>query len=176
MIVGYQGEHGAYSEEAAHNFFNDISTKTFDCFDDVLQALNNGIIDRAIIPTYNTIGGIVNDAQLALHKHRHDKVTSFYFRIEHNLLAYPDQKIEEINQVISHPQAIKQCSETLDSMGFATKEYYDTAGAAKYIHTEQLRHTGALASSRASKVYNLEILKHNMEDKAKNYTHFAVLQ
>ena len=96
-------------------------------------------------------------------------------RVDHCLLALPGTHIDELKEVISHPQAIAQSEEFLTSLDISIRAEYDTAGAAKRIAEEQMTNTGAIASRRAGEVYGLEVLAERIQTYPDNYTRFGLL-
>jgi prephenate dehydratase len=87
----------------------------------------------------------------------------------------PGTHIDDVEEVISHPQAVAQCEEFLNVMDVAIRAEYDTAGAAKRIVEEKMEGTGAIASRRAASLYGLDVLAERIQTYPDNYTRFGVL-
>lgn len=176
-IVAFQGEHGAYSEEAIHRQFGD-DTPTLPCetFEDVFLAIQRGKATHGIIPVENALTGtIAQNYDLLLEYDFHVQAEQL-LPITHQLLAPPGTKLEDIKRVKSHPQALAQCADTLRRRGWESVVTYDTAGAARELAQKPEPNTGALASSFAAKLYNLEILDSGIEDHpGSNFTRFFTI-
>jgi prephenate dehydratase len=175
--VGFQGHPGAFSEEAAFGALGDaIETVPLDSFAAVFRALEEGELDRAVLPIENSLAGSIHrNYDLLL---RHDDVHivgEYVLRVHHQLLVLPGTRLEEIEVVISHPQALAQCEHYIDELGVERRAMGDTAGSAEMVRREQLRTTAAIASKRAAKAYELEILARGIEDDPENYTRFMIL-
>jgi prephenate dehydratase len=85
--------------------------------------------------------------------------------------------LEDLRRVYSHPQALAQCEQSLDQLlpGVERVPTYDTAGSVKMLREESLRDGAAIASRRAAEIYDMSILRGDLEDNAENYTHFLIL-
>jgi prephenate dehydratase len=91
-------------------------------------------------------------------------------------MCLPGQQLKDIRRVYSHPQALAQCKEYLQTLGVETIPAYNTAGSAKMIREEKLKGAAAIASARAAELYGLEILARNIQTIKENYTRFFVLR
>lgn len=175
MKILYQGNEGAYSQLAAVEIFpqaNLISCKTFeDCF----QKCTNDERLRAIIPIENSIAGRVADIQYLMNKYKLQIYAEHFHRVSHNLIAKPGVKIEDLKSVRSHSQAISQCQKLINQYRLEPIIAADTAGSAKYISENSLDDEAAIASTLAAKIYNLKVLKSNIEDDKKNVTRFLFM-
>jgi prephenate dehydratase len=98
-----------------------------------------------------------------------------HLHVRHCLLALPGVRLEEIERVQSHPQALAQCEATLKQMGVERVPEYDTAGSARLLRQKNDRRSAALASRRAAQVYELEILAEDLQDNPANFTRFLAL-
>ena len=175
MKILYQGNEGAYSQLAAVEIFPEaelISCKTFEncfkkCTDD--ESL------RTIIPIENSIAGRVADIQYLMNKYKLQIYAEHFHRVSHNLIARPGVAISNLKYVRSHSQAISQCQRIINEYGLEPIVAADTAGSAKYIRDNTLDNEAAIASTLAAKIYNLEVLKSNIEDDKKNVTRFLFM-
>ena len=175
-IVSFQGEHGAYSEEAASMFFGQtVKTKPCRTLKQVFQAVEEQSAEYGIVPAENSLEGSVNQTYDLLLKTALKIYGEVKVRVRHCLLALPGTKIENLRVIYSHPQALAQCGEFLGKLGVETLPAYDTAGSAKMLIDKQLQQTGAIASERAAQLYRLEVLRKNIEDFSENFTRFFVL-
>ncbi|KAJ8768240.1 hypothetical protein K2173_021180 [Erythroxylum novogranatense] len=177
LRVAYQGVPGAYSEGAAGKAYPNCDAIPCDQFEVAFQAVELWIADRAVLPVENSLGGSIHRNYDLLLRHRLHIVGEVQFPVRHCLLALPGVRKEYITRVISHPQALAQCEQTLTKLGLkaAREAVDDTAGAAEYIATNNLRDTAAVASARAAELYGLEILEEGIEDDSSNLTRFVML-
>lgn len=176
MRVAFQGERGAYSEEAAVQFFG-AEVEVIPCRDlpSVFTAVESGRADFGVVPVENSIEGSVNETYDLLLSTGLKVSGEIYLRISHCLIAHPDADPRNIRKVISHPQALAQCRVYLMSRGFEVSPSYDTAGSVKKIMEEGLMDTAAIASERAAKIYGMKVLERGIEDYGRNYTRFLIL-
>jgi prephenate dehydratase len=176
ITVAFQGEPGAYSELAALEFFAPATVQTRPCqtFDEAFQAVSEGICTHGVLLIGTLAGSIHRNYDLML---QHDLyiVGEYPLRVQHCLLALPGTKIEDIQHIYSHPQALAQCEKNLKRLGVETVPEADTAGSARLVRERNDPHAGALASRRAAQVNGLQILANNMEDDPANYTRFLTL-
>ena len=174
MKIIYQGIAGSYSESCAKLMFPDAETiacKTFDeCFEKA--SLDSSI--RTIIPESNKTTGNIG-VEYLIFKYRLNIYEEFFFPINHNLLGIKGSKLENIKNVYSHAQALSQASEFIKENKLLANVRADTAGSAKYISQQEDKTKGAIASKLSAKIYNLEILKENIQDDNENYTRFLVM-
>jgi len=175
MKILYQGNEGAYSQLAAVEIFPEaelISSKTFeDCF----KKCTDDESFRTIIPIENSIAGRVADIQYLMNKYKLQIYAEHFHRVSHNLIARPGVTINNLKYVRSHSQAISQCQRIINEYGLEPIVAADTAGSAKYISDNTLDNEAAIASTLAAKIYNLEVLKSNIEDDKKNVTRFLFM-
>ena len=109
--IAFQGRRGAYSESAAYHLFgNDIEVVPMDTFEQIFQGIETGIVDGGAIPIENSTAGSIYDNYDLLYKWRHPIVAEVKLQIEHTLCALPGTKLEDLREVLSHPQGLAQCS------------------------------------------------------------------
>lgn len=174
--VGFQGEPGAYSEAALLDALGEEAVPTpLESFEDVFSALTSGDVDLAVVPIENSLAGSIHRNYDLLLRYDAHIVGEHSLRVRHNLLALPGTELDDLNEVISHPQALSQCEAFLEGLGVARRPMYDTAGSAKLVRDGGLSDVAAIASARAAEVYNLEILASGIEDAEENYTRFIIL-
>jgi len=173
--VAYQGVSGAYSEAAALKAYPRCEAVPCKEFEAAFQAVELWVVDKAVLPIENSLGGSIHRNYDLLLRHRLHIVSEVHLAVNHCLLGLPGVKKEELKRVISHPQALSQCEHTLSALGVIREEVDDTAGAAQFIAANNLRDTGAVASARAAEIYGLEILANGIQDDLDNVTRFLML-
>jgi prephenate dehydratase len=173
--VAFQGEPGAYSEQAAFNHFGEVETQPCETFDDVFAAVTSGACDMGLIPIENSLAGSIHQNYDLLLRHDLHIVGEYFLRVRHCLIAFEDTEKHNIQRVISHPQALGQCAGYLRSLGVKTEPVYDTAGSVKMLKAGGERTTAAIASKRAAQLYGMKILEEGIEDNQENYTRFLAV-
>ncbi|GAC1510452.1 MAG: prephenate dehydratase [Steroidobacteraceae bacterium] len=176
--VAFQGERGAFSEEAAARLLGSAA-EMVPCqrFEDVYQSLRDGRVDSAVIPIENTLHGSVHE--------NYDHWLNFQFRIVgetslrivHNLMTMPGVTLDQVRRVYSHPVALNQCLDFfVEHPGIEKVPHYDTAGSVKTVMEKGLRDAGAIASAVAADIYGAQILLRSIEDDRANFTRFFHLR
>jgi len=176
MKVAFQGEPGAYSEQAVFNYFGDIETLPCESFDAVFDAVNAQKCDAGLIPIENSLAGSIHQNYDLLLRNQLHIVGEYLLRVRHCLIAMPDAKKEDIKRAISHPQALGQCAAYLRKHGIKAEQVYDTAGSVKMLKESGARDTAAIASRRAAELYGMQILEEGIEDNAENFTRFLAIR
>jgi prephenate dehydratase len=173
--VAYQGEAGAYSEEGALAVFPGATLHPLASIRKVFEAVEVGRVDFGLVPVDNSQAGSINETYDLFLKHGLHLVGETVVRVNHCLLALPGTHIDDIREVISHPQAVAQSEEFLNVLDVSVRAEYDTAGAARRIVEDDLKHTGAIASRRAAELYGLDVLAERIQTYPDNYTRFGAL-
>jgi len=176
-IVAFQGELGAFSQQASRKIFGP-SIKLLPCvtFDDVFEAVGRKKAELAVIPIENSLAGSIHQNFDLLSRHSLEAIAETYVRIEHNLIAHPGTTLEKIEQIYSHPVALAQCQRVLRKWKKVEKvSFYDTAGSVKHIYERGLRNAAAIASLDAARIYGMKVLARGIEDNRENYTRFLAL-
>lgn len=173
--VAYQGVPGAYSEAAALKAYPNCETVPCDQFEAAFKAVELWLVDKAVLPIENSVGGSIHRNYDLLLRHRLHIVGEVQLVVNHCLLGLPGVRKEDLKRVLSHPQALDQCEMTLNKLGVVRVNYDDTAGAAQVVAADGIRDTGAVASSRAAEIYGLDILAERMQDQSDNITRFLIL-
>ena len=175
MKIFYQGSPGAYSHLAAEKIYPNnefVSCKTFEeCF----KYCNENENYKTIIPVENSIAGRVADIQYLINKYKLQIYAEHFQEIKHNLMAVEGATIDKIKSVRSHSQAISQCQKIINEYKFEPIIAADTAGSARYISENKIKNEAAIASELAAKIYNLKIIKSNIEDNLGNVTRFLIM-
>ncbi len=175
-IVAFQGERGAYSEEAARRFFGEgVTLRPCRTLREVFQITEEGRADAGLVPIENSLAGSINESYDLLLRHKLVISGEVVLRVRHCLLAAPGQSLADLRRVCSHPQALAQCAEFIAAHGLEPVAAYDTAGSAKLVAETRPAATGAIASRLAGELYGLEILAEGLESDLRNYTRFYVV-
>lgn len=176
LVIAFQGEPGAYSQQAVRQHFGP-NTTALPCrsFSDIFEAIHRGQADKAMLPVENTLAGTVIPAYDQLLDHDLRIQAEVVLRVEHCLLAPPGAELADVRRALSHPQALAQCEHTLRRLGIEPVAHYDTAGAARDLAANPEPGTAAIASALAGETYGLAILARNLEDDLLNFTRFFVL-
>ncbi|BBN06682.1 prephenate dehydratase [Marchantia polymorpha subsp. ruderalis] len=175
LRVAYQGVPGAYSEAAAAKAYPNCEAVPCEQFDAAFQAVELWLVDRAVLPIENSLGGSIHRNYDLLLRHRLHIVGEVQLAVHHCLMALPGVQTTDLKRVVSHQQALAQCEHTLSKLGVTREAVDDTAGAAQFIAANGLRDTGAVASARAAEIYGLNILADGIQDDSDNVTRFLML-
>jgi len=173
-----QGGYGAFHEIAANKYFegSEFEILPRDTFKDVMKSLKKNNADFGIMAIENSLAGSILPNYNLLKDSPMRIVGEIYMRIKQNLVAMPGQKVEDIQEVYSHPMAILQCQYFFDQYpDIKLIESLDTALSAKEIAENKWEGVGAIASDLAAKKFNLDILAASIETNKKNYTRFLII-
>lgn len=175
--IVYQGVEGAYSHEAALQVFGrDADVYNVPAWDDAMKEVAEGRAAYAVLPIENSSAGAVIDNYDLLLKYDNYIVAETEVSVNHALLGLPDAELSDIKTVISHPQALMQCSEFLkEHRDWKQIQAENTAGAAKRILADGDVTQAAIASPRAGEIYGLKVLKPSINHNRTNTTRFIVL-
>lgn len=174
--VSFQGEHGAYSEQAAQSYFGEsVHTEPCNTIKGVFTAVERGSSFFGVVPAENSLEGSVNQTYDLLLESSLTIYAEIKIKITHCLLALPGTKLADVRAVYSHPQALAQCSAFLESLHVVGEPTYDTAGSARLLKEKDLHDAAAIASKKAASLYGLDILQERIEDFSENFTRFLVI-
>ncbi len=178
--VSYQGTDGAFSHQAAMRHFEQRYTNVhcigYTRFEEAASAVLNGEADVSILPIENTTAGSINDTYDLLNEKDLFVMGEEVLHINHCLMAPKDVEVTNIRRILSHPQAIAQCSKFLTSLPRCHVEsYFDTAMAARKVRDDDDLSQAAIASSYAAEIYGLTILKRDLANQSENYTRFLIV-
>jgi len=173
--VAFQGEKGAYSHLACLEVFPKAEAIGCSTFEEAFQLAKDNSEYKIIIPIENSLAGRVADIHYLIPKYKLQIHAEHFQKVSHNLLGVKGAKVKDIRTVRSHAQAIGQCRKIISENNFKTIISADTAGSAKYISEKNDKSESAIASELAAKIYNLEVLKSNIEDESGNITRFFVM-
>lgn len=174
-VVSIQGVKGSFHHIAAEYLFKGASYLERGSFDAVFNDCATERADYALVAIENSIAGSLLQNYDLLGQHNIPIIGEALLRIEHHLIAYPGVTLEEIDEIWSHPMAINQTHEFLDTLEATVIEKKDTAESVQIIRDRKLKHVAAIASEKAAEVYGMQILKRNIETDPNNYTRFLVL-
>lgn len=175
-VVACQGVEGSYSQIACEKVFKNPSIMYFNEWEKVFSAIEQGFCDYGILPIENSTAGSVKQVYDLMVNHNFSIVRSTRIQINHSLLAKKGTKLSNIKEVISHEQALTQCSEFLESLGdikITTVE--NTAIAAKIVAESDRDDIAALSSNNCAELYNLNCVKASVQNKNNNYTRFICI-
>jgi chorismate mutase/prephenate dehydratase len=176
MKIAFQGERGAYSEEAVISFFKSgVIVKPCKNLYDTFEAAEKRDVDFAVVPVENSLEGSINETYDLLLASNLKVGGEINLRIRHALIAKPEAELKNIESVYSHPQALAQCRTYLRRLGVKPIATYDTAGSVKIIKRKQSTSIAAIASVRAASIYGMTVLDEEIEDNPNNFTRFFVL-
>jgi prephenate dehydratase len=175
MKVSFQGEAGAYSEQAVFGYFGSVETAPCETFDAAFESVVSGESELALVPIENSLAGSIHQNYDLLLRHDLHIVGEYLLRVRHCLIALPGVRKEGIRKAISHSQALEQCAVYLRSRGIRAEQVYDTAGSVKMLKESGARDVAAIASRRAAEIYGMQILEEGIEDNAENFTRFLAI-
>ena len=176
--VAFQGEPGAFSENALLRYFPDnVRSVPLREFRDVFESVLTGKSHYGIIPIENTLTGSIHQNYDLLLQYPDIRIVGEKtIRIIHNLIGLPDADIKDIRRVYSHPQGLSQCARFLDNYRNWEKiPFYDTAGSIAFVAREGKKENAGIASLDAARVYKMKVLKEGIETDSQNYTRFVII-
>jgi len=174
--VAYQGEPGAFGEEAVIGWFGEAATPApVPTFSAVCADVESGAADAGVLPLENSLAGTVGDALDALAVGSLRVVGEVLLPIRHQLLVLPGVALDSVVRVRSHWQALAQCERFLRERSWQVIAASDTAGSARELAEEGDRSAAAIASRTAAERYGLVIAASDIQDSDHNVTRFAVL-
>jgi prephenate dehydratase len=174
LRIAYQGEPGAYSEEAVAALFPDGDPVGYPTFRLAFDALVSGEVDSAVLPVENSSAGVVQEVSDQLWERPGLRVSREHIQpVRHCLLGWEGT---DVVRVISHPQALAQCDSWLHERGIQPVAFPDTAGAARRVAEQREPGVAAVASRAAATRYGLAVLAEGIQDNADNQTRFLVIE
>lgn len=178
--VSYQGTAGAYSHLAAERHFGDrfdeVTAIGYNTFREAAHAVSTGAADAAMLPVENTTAGVINETYDILGKEGLYITGEEILKVVHCLLATEEVEPKQIRRILSHPQAIAQCSVFLSSHPRAeVRSYLDTAMSARKVLEDADISQAAIAGIQAADLYGLKVIAHDIANQDHNYTRFVVV-
>lgn len=177
LIVGFYGVRGSFSEQALREYFGEkVLTKEISEFEDIFLDLMQGKINYGVLPIENSSTGAISEVYDLLNKYNFYITGEKYLKISQNLMGIRGATLENIKEVYSHPQGLAQSKEFLNSnKRWKLVPYQSTAKCAELVKESQDKTLAAIGSTRAAEIYDLEILKKNVNSNAKNMTRFVII-
>ena len=173
--VAFQGEPGAFSEQAALAFFASPEPVAVPTWRAVFEAVRDRVADAGVAAIENSLAGTIRETYDLLGEFDLRIVGAVSVPVRLALLARPGQSLESIERVYSHPQALAQADEFLRTRDWQVLTTYNTAGAARMIAERSEPGAAAIAAPRAADLYGLEVLAQNVQTGSDNRTRFVVL-
>ena len=174
MKIAYQGIPGSYSESCARELYPKCETISCKTFDECFEKANSDKQIKTIIPESNKTTGNIG-VEYLIFKYRLNIYAEHFYPIKHNLLGIPGSKLEDIKEVYSHAQALSQSSIFIKKNKLNENVRADTAGSAKYVGEMKDKTKAAIASKLSSDIYNLEVIRPDIQDEKENVTRFLIM-
>ena len=174
--VALQGEQGCFSHLASLEIFPNAEIKFCSTFEEPFKLANENPNYKIVIPIENSLAGRVADIHYLIPKYGLQIHAEHFHKVNHNLLGIKGSKMKDIKTVRSHSQAIGQCQKIISDNNLKPIVSADTAGSARFISEKKDKSEAAIASELAAKIYDLEILKSNVEDEYGNVTRFFIMR
>lgn len=174
QIIAFQGAKGAYSDLSCRAVFPEAETLPCKTFDKAFEAVQTGKAQWAMIPVDNTLAGRVADVHRLLPDSNLHIIGEHFEPIRHALVGIKGAKIDDVKVVHSHIHALPQCQNIIKELGLTQHVSADTAGAAQEIAELGDKTKAAISSTLAAEIYDLDILKENIQDADHNTTRFLV--
>ena len=172
--VAYGGVPGAFASQAAELLYPDGQHVSYADFASAYRAVEAGECDVVVLPIENSYAGEVGQVMDLMFSGSLYINRTCDLAVEQNLLVLPGVRLDQIREVVSHPQALAQCEGYLDEHGIAIRTpYSNTALAAKFVAELGKMHVAAIGSAQAAQLYGLEVLEHGINQSAGNTTRFA---
>jgi prephenate dehydratase len=177
--VAIQGIAGSYHDLAARNYFEKEEIETIDCgtFKEVIAAVRKDPSVLGMMAIENTIAGSLLQNHELIRQSGFTIIGEYKLRITHSFAALPGSSVHEIREVDSHPIALMQCSDYLDTLSrdVMLVEKEDTAMSARWIAQNQLKGHAAICSRQAAEIFGLEVLAEGIETNKRNFTRFLLI-
>lgn len=177
LVVGYQGVPGSFGNEAMLKYFKNIKeAKSYEKFEDVFKAVESGEIEYGILPVENSSTGGIGTVEDLLKEYNLYIVGEECIKISQNLVGIKGATVDDIKEVYSHPQGFEQSTKFFDKhKDYNLIPYSNTAISAKLVSDLKDKSKAAIASERAAKLYDLKIIKKDVNDLKNNYTRFIII-
>lgn len=173
--VAFQGERGAFSEDACHKFLPKWEPVATPSFAAVGAAVCGREAALGMLPLQNNVAGPVPGVAALVERLGLTILSRHLLPVHLHLLAVPGTNLATIKRIISHPMALAQCSRWLSLADCTTEDAENTAGAARSLAQNGDPTCAVIASDRAARLYGLQILAQNIQDRADNETLFVVV-
>lgn len=174
-LIGFEGEHGSFSEVAARQFDPNLVYISCSKFREIFEGVETDLLHEGIVPVESTLGGAVTDVNEYLVDTELKITGEVVIPIHYCLVTLPETRLNDIRVVFSHRLALSHCQDFIEKNGFEGRPFYDTAASAKMLLQERPKASAAIVSEFAAGYYNLKILDREIEDHPNNMTRFVVL-
>lgn len=175
--VAIQGYEGSFHQIVAYRCLGeDIEIHPCPTFREVARQVESGEVDYGVMAVENSIAGSILSNLGILQKNSLQAVGEYYLRIRQNLMVLPDVRLEDIQEVHSHPMALLQCADFLDTHDWKLVETEDTALSARHIAEQGIRNAAAIAGDLAARLFGLKIVAPDIHSIKNNYTRFLILR
>ena len=175
-MIAVQGTEGSYSQQASDKLFPMGHLMYFDTFESVFDAVEQGLCDYGVLPIENSSNGSVKEVYELMEKKNFSIISSFRLFIHHGLLGKKGIKKEDIKEIISHRQALEQCSGYLKKISdVEITSVRNTAMAAKTVSESDRKDLAAISSLHCAELYGLEVLEDGIQNSDNNYTRFICI-
>jgi len=178
MKIAIQGVEGCFHQIAANNYFNyDVKVQPCLTFNELIENVKgNNNVEFGIMAIENTIAGSILQNYKLLQKNNLKIIGETYLRIEQNLIVTKGLKLDEVEEIHSHPMAIYQCDAFLNALpNVKMVEMEDTALSVKNLNVKSRLKKAAIGSSLSAEIYGMEIIKKSIETNKENYTRFLII-
>lgn len=188
LVVGIQGGHGSFNEEAARYYLSRTPELPFELkylytTENVLRALHEGDVDRGVFAIHNSTGGIVTETVQATARFNFDIIEEFAIKISHALMIAGDANFAQVDTIMTHPQVLRQCRTNLEKKYSKLKQtsgegdLVDHAKVAELLGRGELQKNIAVMGSKIlAEINNLKLVEDNLQDLEANYTSFLWVQ
>jgi prephenate dehydratase len=188
MKIGIQGGQGSFNHQAILKYLNDNSISDYEIVflfttENVLKALESGEIDYGQFAIHNSLGGMVNETLDCIGRFKFKVKAIYKIQIVHNLMMRKDATFPSIKTFMAHPQVFKQCENTLKSdypnieLRVGEGDLIDHAKVAECLSKNEIdRNIAVIGPSALAAIYNLEIVRENLQDKSDNFTTFLLVE
>ncbi len=188
LTLGIQGGEGSFNEEAAlyylkRNNITNYTIKYLHTAKNVLKYLHEGKIDQGLFAIHNSVGGIVTESIEAMAQYKFSIIEEFGIKIAHALMIRNDAELKDVNMIMTHPQVLAQCKESLHQKypqlhkTSGEEDLIDHSLVAKFLSQKKLgKHIATMGSSRLAQIYKLKVVEDNLQDSNENYTSFLLVK
>lgn len=184
VTYGIQGGQGSFNEEAILYYLERAGVKRYQIrylytSENVMRALHGGEIDRGQFAIHNSVGGMVDESIQAMASCKFKIVDQFAIKIAHALMIRSDARLSDITTIMTHPQVLAQCKQSLAQkypqlkLTSGVGELIDHAMVARKLGQKKLpKCIATMGSNVLAKLYSLKIIEDNLQDAKENYTSF----
>ncbi len=170
--VGCQGVEGAYAQSACDRIFDSPDISFYKTWEDVFKSVESGECKYGVVPLENSTAGTVNAVYDLVGKYKFYIVKSLKLKIYHSLLVRRGVRLEDIKEIVSHEQALQQCSKFISSLNVKVTVFDNTAAAAEYVSKSGRDDIAAIGSPDCADLYNLVSIRDDIMNTDNNYTRF----